>query len=52
MVIEIVDSETRSLEEIAEEIADRVAYSRMDTNRTRELLIEFAEEIKRQAVEP
>jgi len=51
MEIEI-ESETRSLEEIAEEIADRIAYSRMDTNRTVQLLIEFANEIKRQAIEP
>jgi hypothetical protein len=47
-----IESETRSLEEIAEEIADRIAYSRMDTHRTCELLIEFANEIKRQAIEP
>lgn len=47
-----IKSETRSLEEIAEEIADRIAYSRMDTNRTADLLIEFANEIKRQAIEP
>jgi len=51
MVIEIV-SETRSLEEIAEEIADRIAYSRMGTSRTVEPLIAFANEIKSQAIEP
>lgn len=50
MVIEI-ESEARSLQEIAEELADRIAYSRMDTNRTAQLLIEFANEIKRQAIE-
>lgn len=42
----------RSLEEIATEIADAIANARMTKTRTVKILLEFAEEIKRQSIEP
>lgn len=43
----------RTLEEIAEELADLLTTPTIeDGPRIRELLIEFAEEVKRAAIEP
>lgn len=51
MVIEIesVDSE-RTLEEITDDIADAIDH--LEMRRLKKLLLEFAEEIKRQSIEP
>lgn len=53
MVIEIESvEESRSLEEIAEDIAAYVVKDGLSIKTLRTLLIEFAEEIKRQSIEP
>lgn len=53
VVIEIESSKGRSIEEITEEIAKAIAPGEgLKTVRIAMLLREFAEEIKREAIEP
>ena len=52
MAIEFDPETDRTLREIAEDIAASIKIGATNTHRTADLLIEFAEEIKRQAIEP
>jgi hypothetical protein len=52
VAIEFDSAVTRQIEEIAEDIAQAIKRGETDVHRTAELLIEFAEEIKREAIEP
>jgi hypothetical protein len=55
MAIEFESTEARSIEEIAEDLAKAIHWPgsiKHPVERTKELLVEFAEEIKREAIEP
>lgn len=53
MVIEIESvDEGKSLEEIIDELARAIVVKEPRVSRFKKLLMEFAEEIKRQAIEP